>query len=273
MVALFLMSCSSCVLFQSEGFMIYRKRNSVGIITSKTILTITKRKFGFSKTSTPTDSVRFSKYLQSGGSGAIVRHNDKTSFILTAAHVCTLAFDAQIKAHFPFYNRDEYKKAFIHLNEIHDVTGKKYPAIPLVWNSQYDICIMVTPKIDQPSLSLALEGPYLGEKVYYMGFPRGLGGGKVVPAFDGYFAGPMSIRMGHRGAVNAYSLSIAPGSSGSSILNIHGDIIGMVHSYYPIFPNLCLSATHKQLKELFEEADKIYEKRKKYLHDELESWL
>ena len=26
-------------------------------------------------------------------------------------------------------------------------------------------------------------------------------------------------------------------------------------------------------KELFEEADKIYEKRKEYLHDELESWL
>ena len=53
-------------------------------------------------------------------------------------------------------------------------------------------------------------------------------------------------------------------------MNIHGDIVGMIHSYYPIFEHIGLSATHLQLKMLFEEADKAFEKRKEHIYDELE---
>ena len=268
-----MVSCSSCALLQSEGFMFHRTRKSIGIISTQTFLSIVVRQNPLSETSTTTKPIRFSEFYKTSGSGAIVKHNKKTSFILTAAHVCTIAFDKQIKSHFPFYNRHKYKASFIRINEIYDITGKKYPAIPLVWSKQYDICIMVTPKINQDSIKLSLEPPYAGEKVYYMGFPRGIGGGKVIPAFEGFYAGPMSNRLGQRGAVSVYTIPTAPGSSGSAILNISGDIVGMIHSYYPIFDNMCLSATHKQLKDLFEEADKTFEKRKRFIYDELESWL
>jgi S1-C subfamily serine protease len=271
--AFFLMSCSSCALLNTEGFMIHRKRNSVGIISSHTFLKITTRLPPIDTSTTATGSITFSTFYSGSGSGAIVKHNKKTSFILTAAHVCTLAFDQQIKQIFPFFNRYKYKVKFSHLSEIYDVTGKKYPAVPLVWSKKHDTCIMVVPKIDQPSLDLAFSPPYTGEKVYYMGFPRGIGGGKFVPAFEGYYLGMMSVKMGNRGGVAGYSVPIAPGSSGSSILNIHGDIIGMIHSYYPSFGHIGLSATHRQLKMLFEEADDAFESRKKYIYDELEAWL
>jgi len=269
----FLVSCSSCALFNTEGFMIHRKRKSVGIISSHTFLRISTRLPPIQTSTTATGTISFSTFYNSSGSGAIVKHNKKTSFILTAAHICTLAFDQQIKHIFPFYNRYNYKLKFSHLSEIYDITGKKYPAVPLVWSKKFDTCIMVVPKIDQPALSLALNPPYAGEKVYYMGFPRGIGGGRFVPAFEGYYLGALSIKRGKRGAVAGYSVPIAPGSSGSSILNIFGDIVGMVHSYYPSFEHIGLSATHRQLKKLFEEADKAFEIKKEYIYDELEAWL
>ena len=253
--------------------MIHRKRNSVGIISSHTFLKISTRIPPVQSSTTATGTISFSTFYSTSGSGAIVKHNKKTSFILTAAHVCTLAFEQQIKQIFPFYDPWKYKLKFSHLSQIRDVKGKKYPAVPLVWSKKFDTCIMVVPRIDQPALSLALEPPYTGEKVYYMGFPRGIGGGKFIPAFEGYYLGMMSIKMGNRGGVAGYSFPIAPGSSGSSILNIHGDVIGMIHSYFPSFGHIGLSATHRQLKMLFEEADKTFESRKEYIYDELEAWL
>jgi len=269
----FLVSCSSCALFNTEGFMFHQNRKSVGIISSHTFLRISTRIPPIQTSTTATGTISFSTFFRTSGSGAIVKHNKKTSFILTAAHVCTLAFDQQIEQIFPFYNRYKYKLKFSHLSEIYDVTGKKYPAIPLVWSKKFDTCIMVVPKIDQPALNLALDPPYTGEKIYYMGFPRGIGGGKFVPAFEGYYLGMMSIKRGNRGGVAGYSVPTAPGSSGSAILNIYGNIVGMVHSYFPSFKHIGLSATHRQLKKIFEEADKAFETRKEHIYDELEVWL
>ena len=254
--------------------MINRKRSSVGLIDSHTYLqisaTIPPPK---TSTTTATGTVEFSTFYRTTGSGSIVKHNKRTSFILTAAHVCTVAYESQIKSIFPFYDKYKYKVSKRRLSELYDVTGKRHPAIPLVWNVRYDICIMVAPKINQRALSLAYDEPYLGEKVYYMGFPRSLGGGKFVPAFEGFYLGTMPISNRDRGAVAGYSVPIAPGSSGSSVLNIFGDIVGMVHSYYPVFENIGLSATHRQLKDLFEKAEKTYEKRRKKLLADLEAWL
>ena len=56
-------------------------------------------------------------------------------------------------------------------------------AIPLVWNSKYDVCIMATKRIDQPAINLSFRPPTHGQKIYYLGFPRGIGGGSICSYF------------------------------------------------------------------------------------------
>ena len=151
---------------------------------------------------------------------------------------------------------------FKRLVEIYDTSANKHQALPLIWNKKNDICIMVTLKLPQPALSLSYYAPYPGEKVYYIGFPRGIGGGAFTPTFEGYYLGTMKNGRMNRGDVAGYSVPIAPGSSGSSVLNAYGDIVGVLHSYYPAFDNIGLSATHEQLVELLEKAEDAYKESK-----------
>ena len=51
-------------------------------------------------------------------------------------------------------------------------------------------------------------------------------------------------------------------SLGSAVIDEHGNLVGMLHSYYVRFDNLGLSATHEQLKELLDKADKFWAKKK-----------
>ena len=256
-LAFFLIAYAGCALFKSENVMLNNKRDSIGIISSRTFLRAVVRTSTTAiikiKTATGTQEVKdVMTFYTTSGSGSIVKHKDKVSFILTAAHVCTLAYEAQIKSIFPFYQKRTHKIMWQSVLDFHDIDGKKHGAIPLVWSTAYDTCIMVTPRIDAPSLKLSFRPPTPGEKIYYMGFPRGIGGGKFIPTFSGYYIGMKTLSDWEaRGKAAGYSIPIAPGSSGSAVLNINGDIIGMLHAYYARFDNIGLSATHNQLKELF----------------------
>ena len=129
----------------------------------------------------------------------------------------------------------------------------------------------VTPRVDQPALRLAFRAPYQGEKIYYMGFPKGIGGGNFIPTFAGYYIGEQNLdEWQNRDKVSGYSIPIAPGSSGSSVLNANGNIVGMLHSYYPRFGNIGLSATHGQLKKLFKSAEKGWKIKKNQILKRLE---
>ena len=251
---LFLVGCTSCAIFNGEGLMAHKRRTSVGIISSKTFLEIS--------TKTATNALSFTSFYNNSGTGTIIKHNRETSFILTAAHICTIAYDKQIQSVFPFYNRIEYNASFRRFVEIYDIRADKRQAIALVWSKQYDLCIMVTLKIDLPALNLSYSPPYPGEKIYYIGFPRGIGGGGFTPIFEGFYLGIMQNGKMSRADVAGYSVPIAPGSSGSAVLNANGDIIGVLHSYFPIFEHIGLSATHKQVESILEEAEKVYEESK-----------
>ena len=255
-LALFSVSCSSCAHLRPDGALIGEKRGSVGIIYSKTFLMISTKP-GF--TGTSTTPIVFSSAFGTSGTGTVVKHNDKTSFILTAAHVCTLAYENQVRSIFPFYDSSMYDKVFTKVNVFYDTKGKPHKAIPFAVNKSYDLCIMVSERIGTPAIDVSPSPPIEGEKVYYMGFPRGIGGGTVVPAFTGYFSGTMKKRSSTGKDVTAYSVPVAPGSSGSSILNIFGEIVGVIHSYIPAFDNIALSAPHSKVVEILEESEKQYD--------------
>ena len=213
-------------------------------------------------TSTSTTPIVFTNSYSTSGTGTVVKHNEKTSFILTAAHVCTLAYENQIRSVFPFYDESHYDKIFTKASTFFDTKGRPHKAFPFAVNKSYDLCVMVTKKIDTPAIDVSLYPPVPGNKVYYMGFPRGIGGGAVVPAFSGFFSGTMKNRSATGVDVTAYSVPVAPGSSGSSIVNIFGEIVGVIHSYIPAFDNIALSAPHSKIVEILEKSDEQYDVHK-----------
>lgn len=246
--------------------MLNQKRKSIALVSSMTFMRITNTSTNaiiIIETSTlpePKDTIIS---YSSAGSSSIVKHKKNATFILTAAHVCNVVYRQQILSIFPFYDPKIYKVMSSRINTVFDIEGKKHIAMPLVWNTKYDVCIMATKRIDQPAINLSFRPPTQGQKIYYLGFPRSIGGGQFVPIFDGYYLGTKKIGGWRKRAKAAgYSIPIAPGSSGSAVIDEHGNLVGMLHSYYVRFDNLGLSATHEQLKELLDKADKFWAKKK-----------
>lgn len=269
---LIIISVSGCACFQFEEKVLNSARNSIGIIKTTTFLRITETSSVGSMlvdSSTITEKIDIITSFNSAGSGSIVRHKGKVSFILTAAHVCKLVYDQQIQSIFPQYNSKNFSVMFSNINEIYDITGKKYSAKPLLWNGQYDVCLMVTKRINQPALRFSIDPPRHGQKVYYLGFPRGLGGGTFIPTFEGFYVGKKRLKKPRENVwVSGYTVPIAPGSSGSAVINSEGALIGMIHSYYSIFDHLGLSATHEQLNELLDRGEKYWdEKEEQFLKE------
>lgn len=117
---------------------------------------------------------------------------------------------------------------------LHDNNGTKYKADenPILRNPRADICI-VQSSINRGSLRTASTEPDYGDKVYNVSAPYGMmfpnESGGAVYTTEGLYAGVMrmSEEMSNR---NMYTIWTAPGSSGSPILNEHGEIVGLVSS-------------------------------------------
>ena len=103
-LAFFFISCTgACALFQNEGIMLNSKRPSIGIISTRTFLKVSTRTSTnaiiiVETSTTPPPPTDWLSLFTSATSGAVVQHKGKVSFVLTAAHVCTLAYKEQIQS-------------------------------------------------------------------------------------------------------------------------------------------------------------------------------
>lgn len=106
----------------------------------------------------------------------------------------------------------------------HTVAGAT-PTI-LVDDDEHDICIMKGP-IAGPTIELASGDPVMGETVWTTGYPRG-----VFLISDGYWSGRDEDGDG------VCSVVVNPGASGSPILNVRGEAVGVLVRYRPGMDNL-----------------------------------
>ena len=141
---------------------------------------------------------------------AIASNGDKT-YVLTADHFCE--------------NFEEMSITRNTLNlgsvlTIYDFQGNQWDAEIVMQDSSKDLCLIETNMPISREISVADKMPDIGDRVYTIASPLGLGGNSAAPHFSGLFSGCDSFTC-------YFSIPAAPGSSGSLILNERGEIVGM----------------------------------------------
>ena len=144
-------------------------------------------------------------------SGMAIASDGEKTYVLTADHFCE--------------NFEEMSITQTSLNlgsilTIYDFQGNQWDAEIVMQNSSKDLCLISTDMPISRNISVASSMPDIGDSVYSIASPLGMGGNSSALHFDGQYSGC-------DGFTCYFTIPAAPGSSGSLILNSRGEIVGM----------------------------------------------
>ena len=174
--------------------------------------------------------------MSSRGSGIVVGTTaDGNSAVLTANHVCNPA---------PFlvavWTTGADKKI-----SITDFYGNTYEARIILSDIKDDLCLLEVEGFKGFGIPLADDELIIGDRVYSVAAPMAFFSPGMVPLLDGYYSGDT---FSSNGIDSVYTVPAREGSSGSSILNENGEIVGVVHSSLTGFQSVTICSTYIQVK-------------------------
>jgi S1-C subfamily serine protease len=171
------------------------------------------------------------------GSGSVIRHDEDSSIVLTAGHIC----------HPPGSNPLTEPKIFrVGRNKTN------VGAAILKSDKALDLCLLRTSeKLDRPAMSLAETGPTYGRQYYHLGSPLGVAGPDMVPILDGRYSGQVHFHK-DRPDMDGYALPAKQGSSGGPIVNIEGGIVGVVSRIRRGYHHITLSPRFQDIRSFLE---------------------
>ena len=177
--------------------------------------------------------------LETGfGSGTVVGPNK----VLTAGHIC-----AGVRAMVDNAAQSEVLDKV--LVTIHDDKENTYAAIELNIHPSSDMCLMKTDRsLLADPVPIAFGSPSRGKVVWSMMAPAGIAGPGLIPVVSGHFAGGDSL-------TSVFTIPAYPGSSGAPILNISGEIIGLVSQINKSFHHIVVSPSRKSLQSFIVSSD------------------
>lgn len=156
------------------------------------------------------------KKMAGSGSGFSLATTSKGTYVGTAAHVCKSELGLPLMAML-FYEGKEIK--------VSNFKGQDFGAKIIDYDTTNDLCVLFVPKLFTPVLSVKQMSPEQGERVLTLGYPLGLYSKGICHKFEGFYDGETVIG---KILVSAYSILARPGSSGSAIVNVKGEIVGIV---------------------------------------------
>lgn len=188
-------------------------------------------------------------YMTTSASGVVISHSETETIILTAKHFCENRIDlSQIPEELQPINVDSF---------VIDVDKIIHTVKSVSVDEFYDICAVTIEKIEQQAVVISPVAPRRGEKVFNIAAPLGITDGRAILLFEGYYAGVTEASIANTKTA-FYSIPIKSGSSGSAILNEHGELVGIVYAGVKDFENICFSIPFEQL-VLFLQYQKIIE--------------
>ena len=185
------------------------EENFTSIVMSKTI--VVKCDTGI----TCENNIQIESENISSASGLAFTSKDSKTFILTANHFC------KPEEHGMTGYMSEYDVIDTKIY-ISDVSGGLWKGKIRYTDARYDLCLLSSDMPNVVDVRVAERMPEIGEKVYAISAPAGFEMKEVGLHFEGIFSG-----CGYSGNC-FYTIPSTFGSSGSVILNIDGDIIGMI---------------------------------------------
>lgn len=185
----------------------------------------------------PNESATLPGSVTSVGSGmSIGKTSSGRTAILTAEHVC---------------NPHVVSAAILILGgqteqtiKVTDFYGNTSIARKIHANAESDLCILEMSDGFIPSISFSPIDPKMGDVVYTVAAPVAFFNPGMVPLLTGYFSGVSNTS---NGLDYVYTIPTAQGSSGASILNSEGKIVGVIHSTLRGYSHVAISSTHREL--------------------------
>jgi len=237
------------VTFSKEENILNAVKKSVVKITTITELTI------IDTTTTTTISKEISVY---SGSGSIIKQTTTGTFILTASHICEVSGLKRIMLYFPYYKPEQHTIRTKSEYLIQDIDGIKHAATNISTIEESDTCILLSTKIPKQPLKISETAPRQSQRAYTLGFPTGLWEINFVPVFSGFYTGTIDLGINSKDINAFYTIPASPGISGGPVININGEVIGIIHSYLSNFNDISFGATIDQVRQIFDLAESNY---------------
>jgi len=179
--------------------------------------------------------------LNSVASGVAVHSTLRGAYVLTAAHVCD---DSDVMAQYKTLPNVKFSSEFM-VRTLEDDTK---PVKILKFNTKHDICMLWVKHLYIQPVVMSPSAPEPGDRVFNIAAPLGIFSQNMVPIFEGFYNGTDEVG-------NAiYSMPAIGGSSGSPIVNVKGELVGMIHSVIRYFNQVSISPNYKAMREFVYES-------------------
>lgn len=178
------------------------------------------------------------RVITSSGSGAVIRHHDRNTYVLTAGHVC------------------ETPNSNTSIIVAVDSSGNAHNVEKTRYSNDPDLCIVkslgiwgIPLKFSNPSENLKY-----GDRVISMSAPNGIFSKNMVPVFSGMYSGNL------QNGDNVYTLPAMAGASGSAVLNDNLEIVSVVHSAARGFQHVAIGTNSQRLDQFMNDTKDFIEK-------------
>ena len=188
------------------------------------------------------------RVVAASGSGIVVKSLPYSTFVMTADHVCRV--EEYETVNFPTATGivPIILKQKMRIQTI-DYFGNQRDAEFFSSDKVNDICLIRTRGQWGDPVAIADRLPNRGDRVINIAAPMGIFNPGMVPMFEGQYLGNDYVQR------HFYSVPARPGSSGSAIMNVNGEIVGVLHSAFRGLEHMSIASSLTSVHELMSTID------------------